>query len=526
MAKEITAFRANDNLRRGDTPVEYTSEQIYEIQKCADDPIYFIKNYCKIISLDEGLVKFNLYPYQEDFVSLIHNSTRIIAKWARQSGKSITSAAYLVWYVLFNEHKRVGILAHQASGAREILSRIQTIYESLPIWLQAGVIEWNKGSFELDNGSSIITAATASTGIRGKSCNIIFLDEIAFISSNEFEVFFSSVYPTIASSKDSKVIISSTPDGLNHFYKLWTEAVNGINGYVYQAINWYDPPGRDEKFKEKMIAEIGMDRWRQEFECDFLGASGAIIKSEVLKNIPVQNPIITQYDDKFRVFVEPKKDHQYVAICDVSEGIEKDSSTIQIIDLTNFPFEQVAVFQDNTMKSNLFHLTIDKIAKNYNEALVIVESNSIGKEVLNNLFYDAEYENLFRDDDFGIRTTKTVKNVGCSEMKYLVENSYLILKDYETISELSNFVRGSDGKIGAKKDHHDDLVMPIVLFSYFVNNKKLFNRYFDSDENGKINNIVIQKIDNELLPIGWVNDGHGIQNLAEPEEDTFGLFHS
>ena len=223
-SRKLDGYLGNANLKAAGIELEFTKEQVSEYVKCAKNPDYFIREYVKVVSLDKGLVPFDLYSYQEDLVNTIHGNRFIIAKLPRQSGKSTTIVSYILHYVLFNQNMNVAILANKQATAREILSRLKMAYEYLPLWLQQGIIEWNKGSIELENGSKIIASSTSASAIRGGSFNLIFLDEFAHVPNNIAEEFFSSVYPTITSGQTTKVLMVSTPNGLNLFYYFWKNA--------------------------------------------------------------------------------------------------------------------------------------------------------------------------------------------------------------------------------------------------------------------------------------------------------------
>ena len=279
------AYLGNPNLKKVNVKQEYTKEQIVEIQKCMKDPIYFIKNYIQIVSLDKGLVPFELYDFQEKLVDTFHNNRFTICKMPRQSGKSTTIISYLLYYSIFNDNKNIAILANKAATARDILSRYQLAYENLPSWLQQGVINWNKGNIELENGSKLVAAATSSSSVRGSSFNIIFLDEFAYVPQQIAESFFSSVYPTISSGKDTKVMIVSTPHGMNMFYKLWVDAEEKRNLYVPIEVHWSEVPGRDERWKEETIKNTSETQFRTEFECEFLGSANTLIAPAKIKSM-------------------------------------------------------------------------------------------------------------------------------------------------------------------------------------------------------------------------------------------------
>ncbi len=516
------SYQGNINLNPKGFKENYTKEQIREIIRCKFDPIYFIKNYIYIVNLDDGLIKFDLYDYQTKFINLIHNNKRIIAKLGRQSGKTASFAAYMCHYIIFNENKTAAILGNKDKTAREILYRIKIMFENLPKWLKPGVVEWNKGTVEFDNGSRIVTAATSSSAIRGMAINFLALDEFAFIHHGVFEDFIQSVYPTISTSKEAKILMVSTPWGLNHFYKFWIEAEKGINGYKYFSIKWNEVPGRDEAWREKMISEIGIERFRQEFESEFLGSSNTLIDVNTIRNMVFEDPISIN-NDNLKIYENPIKNHSYISVCDVAEGVGGDYSTIQIIDVTTIPWKQVAVFNDNLIKTNLFSNVINNIGKAYNNSLVIVENNSIGESVLNSLNYDYEYENLFfYNKKFGIRMTRGSKRLGCSHLKTFIELNKLNILNFETIEQFSYFEKQKNGTFSAAKTKHDDLITPLILFSYFMSNEQLVDIWLEQENIlGKIYSKAMEEIENNLLPVGFFPDSMKKEDNSIPLEYFF-----
>ena len=251
-------YLGNPNLKKANTPIEFTQEQVLEFMKCKDDPVYFANNYIKIVSLDEGLTQFHPYHFQEKLINNFHENRFNICNFLmpRQTGKSTTVVSYLLHYAVFNDSVNIGILANKAATARELLSRLQTAYENLPKWMQQGIISWNKGSLELENGSKILAASTSASAVRGMSFNILFLDEFAFVPNHVADSFFASVYPTITSGKNTKVIIVSTPHGMNHFYRMWHDAEKSKNEYVPTDVHWSEVPGRDESGKNKLLQTL------------------------------------------------------------------------------------------------------------------------------------------------------------------------------------------------------------------------------------------------------------------------------
>lgn len=514
-------YLGNPLLKSTNVAVKYTAEQLQEYVKCAEDPVYFIQNYIKIVSLDHGLVPFSLYPFQQRIVDTIHKNRFTICKIPRQSGKSITVTSYLLHYCIFNPNVRVAILANKGTTAKELLDRFKTSYENLPRWLQQGIVEWNKFSVQLENGSKIIAAATSSSAVRGGSYNIIVLDEYAYVPNGVAEEFFSSVYPTISSGKNTKAILISTPKGLNHFYKTWTNAVHGKNGYVPIEAHWYDVPGRDNNFKKQTIANTSESQWRTEYECDFVGSENTLLAPSKLANLVFGTPV-TSTPDGLDIYEPPKKDGIYVMCVDTSRGDEQDYHAFSVIDCTASPYRQVAKFKNNTMSYQVFPHVIKKTGDMYNEALVLFELNDLGQAVAELLHEELEYGNVLSvtnrgkrgqkaDGGFGsgkvqmgVRTSYQIKKIGCSNLKDMVENDKLIIQDFDTISEFSTYVAKGAG-YEANEGYNDDLVSTLVLFGW-VTTQSYFKDYTNTDIRKKIYEEQIRKIEEQVMPFGFFNE--------------------
>ena len=528
------AYLGNPNLKKVNTPIEFTKDQIVEFQKCADDPIYFMKNYIQIVSLDEGLIPFRMYDFQEKIVNTMHNNRFTICKLPRQSGKSTTVVSYLLHYALFNPNSNIAILANKSTTARDILSRVQLAYENLPRWLQQGVINWNKGNIELENKSTIVAAATSSSAIRGGSYNIIFLDEYAFVPPNIAEMFFSSVYPTISSGSSTKMIIVSTPYGMNQFYKLWTDAENGRNDYIPIEVHWSEVPGRDEEWKERTIRNTSPEQFQQEFECEFLGSVNTLISPAKIKNIVFKTPL--KSNAGLDVYEEPKKGQTYVCCVDVARGVSKDYSAFTIIDGTQMPYKVVAKYRNNDIKPILFPHTIDRVCKAYNHAHVLVETNDLGQQIAEALQFELEYDNLLmttqrgragqilgagfsgRGSGFGVRMTKQIKKIGCSNIKTLIESDKLIINDFNIIEEMSTFIKKGQSW-QAEEGCTDDLMMCLVIFGW-LSNQPFFKEMTDTNARQQLYEEQQNLIEQDMSPFGFVDDG--IPDHEKVEIDEYG----
>jgi len=511
-------YLGNKNLKAAGVTIEFTQEQIKEYIKCSRNPAYFILKYCKIISIDEGLIDFDLWNFQKEMVSTFENNRFSICKLPRQVGKTTTVGAYILWKILFSEQYSVAILANKMAQAREILGRIQLMYEHLPLWIQQGILEWNKGSIKLENGSEILASATSSSAIRGTSQNLIYLDEFAFVPNNLQQEFFTSVFPTISSGKSSKVIITSTPNGMNLFYKIWTDSENGENDYSRISIHWSDVPGRDEKWKEETIRATSEIQFRQEFETEFLGSAHTLINPDKLAMIPFTKPLYTK--NLFDCYEESQPENEYVIVVDTSRGVGLDYSAFVVFDVTEFPYKIIGKYKNKEITPLLYPNVIYDIAKKYNNAYILVEINDIGEQVSNVLYHDFEYENMLftstKDTQklsggfggkvrLGVRTTKSVKRIGCSALKDAVENDKLIINDYDCLFELCNFINKKDS-YEAEEGYNDDLVMCLVLFCWLLR-QDYFKELTNSDIRKKIFEENQRMIEEDVLPFGFIDDG-------------------
>ncbi len=514
---QITAklkhYLGNPKLKRVNMPMQLTEDQIREFIKCSKDPIYFIENYVKIITLDKGFVQISLYPFQKQAVQDINDNRRVIVKAGRQVGKTTMVVGYILWYILFNEDKFVAILANKAPTAREILNRIKIAYESLPLWLQQGVRVWNKGDIELENNCRIMATSTASSAIRGYSISLLYLDEFAFVPSNIADEFFTSVYPTISSGTQSKILISSTPNGMNHYYRMWTEAVEGQNGFKHIEANWRQVPGRDQAWADDQRRILGEEKFLQEMECEFMGSAGTLLSAAALKSLAFVKPQHVS-ETGIKIYGAPIPEHSYAVIVDTSRGRGLDYSACITIDITQIPYRLVATYKDNNISPLVYPSIIKQIADYYNQAQVLVEINDNGQQIADSLFEDYEYENILSTVDLkgkialtwgygnrsqrGIRTTKSVKRLGCSILKNLVEGQKILIQDFDVISELSTFI-AKGGSFEAEEGSHDDLVMCLVLFSWMTN-QQFFADMTNTNIKQKLHEDQLRQIEEEALP--------------------------
>ena len=514
-------YLGNINVKRDGVQQQWVEHEVVEYAKCMSDPSYFARKYVKIISLDEGLVNFDLYPYQEQMFNHFNDNRFSIVLACRQSGKSISSVVYLLWYAIFHPEKTIAVLANKGATAREMLQRVTLALEHLPFFLQPGCRALNKGSIEFSNNSRIVAAATSGSSIRGMSVNLLFLDEFAFVE--RASEFYTSTYPVISSGRDTKVIITSTANGIgNTFHKIWEGAVQQTNEYKPYTVNWWDVPGRDEEWKRQTVSNTSQLQFDQEFGNTFFGTGDTLINSDTLLDLRSKPPIQVLEGGDVKVYEETKKDHEYLMTVDVARGRGQDYSTFNVIDITVRPFKQVAVYRNNTISPILFPDIIYKFAKVYNNAYVIIESNDQGSIVCRGLYYDLEYENVhvesaIKANAVGIEMTRKSKRLGCSGIKDLLEERKLDICDENTILEISTFV--SKGQSYEASDgNHDDLMMNLVMLGYFVSTQ-MFSDMTDINLKQMMFENQMREIEDAIVPFGFVDDGSdAIRELEEQDK--------
>lgn len=518
----LLGYNGNKKLRRAFLDISLTQYQLDEFKKCSKDPVYFIKNYVKIISLDKGIIPFELYPFQEDMVTKFVNNRFVICKIPRQSGKTITTVAFLLHSILFNENYNVAILAHKGSAANGILARLKLAYENLPPWLQSGIIEWNKGNIELENGSKISAHATSADGLRSGSYNIILLDEFAFVQNTIAEEFFTSTYPVITAGTQTKIIIVSTPRGMNLFYTMWIRAEAGKSDYLPIEVHWSAVPGRDEKWKEQTIRNTSEEQFQQEYMTEFLGSSNILISAAKMKQLIILQHDPIEKDGSLDIFDRPIPGHTYTMTVDVAEGLNQDYSTFAVIDVTSIPYKVSAKYRNNNITPMLFPTKILQTAKMYNDAFVLVEINSIGLQVADILHFEFGYDNLIKIETkgkqgqvqtpgfkkkiaYGIKTTKQTKIIGCANLKTLIESDKLIVRDPEIIKEFTTFSVDKQ-TYKAEEGSNDDLVMTLVHFGWLTS-QKYFKENINSDIRQAIQKEQMNIMDSDLVPFGIIDNG-------------------
>lgn len=494
-----TSYLNNPKLKRHGVQINFSKAEVSEYIKCANNYEYFFDKYIKIVHTDLGLIPFKLRPYQKNMIKTFEDNRFVICKLPRQYGKSTTVAGYILWLVLFKPYFVIGILAHKVELAREILGKIQLAYENIPLWMQQGIIEWNKGTIELENGSKIICQATSASAARGYAFNLIYLDEFAFVHNNIAETFFTSAFPTISSGKTTKMIITSTPRGMNYFHQLWEDAINKRSGFVPVDAHWSDIPGRDEKWRKEQIDQLGsVEKFDQEFGCEFIGSSNTLIHPNILRRL-MEHGIIdaVRYRNNLKIYHEPDKAATYIATVDTGFGTEGNYSVTTVFRVDKIPYEVVAIYRNNTVNTILYPHIIHDILKEYNNAYVLIEVNSVGKEISDILMYEIEYENILttqtrgrngtilggsfgKDLKYGLDMNKRSKAIGCSNLRTLIESNKLVINDKDFVKELTNFIRYPNGTFKADEGETDDVVMTGVMFAWLTT-EEYFKELTDSN---------------------------------------------
>jgi hypothetical protein len=472
-------------VKKPNQKISYTSHMIKEMEKCMNDIIYFTK-YVKIIDPDRGKITLfdNLRDYQIEFLNQLKDNRKVIGLWSRQSSKTTCIAVFYLWYALFNNDILMGLVSNKESGAKDILKRIKSSYEELPVWLKCGVVSYNMKSIVFENNTEILVSATSADAFRGRTLRILTMDEAAFVKPKSIlSDFWSANFPALSASNQSKIFVISTPNGVGDlFYTLWQGAINEKNGFLPSRVHWWQVPGRDEEWKKEQQKVLSELEWQREYECVFLGSANTVIDSKILEELLSldKDPIKYDLNDRLRIYEYPLNDKKYVVSVDSAKGTGEHYSTIQILKINSispFKLEQVAVFQDNHTDIYLFADIVYKLALYYNNAHIMVENNAEGSVVVNKLWWDYEYEKLVNESTkrtgLGIRATKITKPKAVIIMKKLIENHDLILKDKNTIDELTTFVETSNNIFKGKDDKTDDLVSALY-WGCFISEFELF----------------------------------------------------
>ena len=534
-------YNGNPLLKAKNVKIEWTPEMLSEFEKCSEDIVYFVETYIQIVTPDEGLVPFIMRDYQKELILSLKNDRFVIVSMARQSGKSETVRAFAIWYILFNSQKTIGLLANKEKTSIEMLTKLQNSYSHLPKWLMQGIVENNKTSFTIENGSRIISAATSASSIRGSTCQVLVIDEAAHVEN--WDEFYTSVFPTIAEGKSTKVCLISTPNGLNHFYKFWVDSENDKNEFIRHFVPWYRVPGRDERWRDTILQGMNgdLEKFDQEMNISFIGSSGTLIAGWKLKEL-VAHKTIAQSDGVYQ-YEAPIKNRRYVLIADVSQGKGLDYSTFSIIDVTTMPYKQVCVYRDNKIPPINFAGVIHMMGVAYNNAGILIEVNDMGGEVANAVLYEFENENvLFTTSkgmgakgkqitfdysgpgvDKGIRTSRTTKGQGCGLLKLLIEQNQLQVIDEESINELKTFSR-KNASYEAEVNCHDDLVMTLVNFAW-LSATIFFKSYTEISTVSSLRELSDEEVADRMLPFGYITQAAPIEDhrkIVQPPEWMYG----
>jgi hypothetical protein len=533
------SFQGNEKIKPVGVKVSLTMEQIKEYIKCQEDVIYFMSNYAWVFKPGSGNIKFQPYDYQKKFARMIVDNRFVISKFPRQAGKSTTTALVIVWMLMFSDPDKpvkIMIAAHKSAAASEIMARIKMTVENTPLWMQQGIVTWNAQSIQLENGSRVNAVTTTEDTGRSGSYDMIFLDEFAFVEENIAQEFYSAAYPTISSSSTSKVVIASTPNGMNLFYNMWTQSLNKTkdpenwNGFEPIEIKWDDVPGRGEEYKQITLRALSnnIERWNQEFECTFLGGDNTLIPSWAVAALTFMNPI-ENLPEKVKIFKRPDPKNRYMICVDTSRGKGVDFSAFTVIDITSTPYEVVATFRNDTITTLYYPNIIFNTARIYNDALALIETNDLGQQVVDILYHSLEYENILACENkgrvgqvlsgsassMGVNTSVKTKNIGCSTLRSLCENKQLIVNDFEIIKEMSKFVR-TGNTYRAEPGTHDDLIMTLVIFAWATSQP-----YFLDLTDQNIREIMyakrIQQAEEELVPFGFIHEGNEEDDVIETD---------
>jgi hypothetical protein len=516
-------YNKNPSLRSEGEAIEMTPEMIQEWIRCKEDIYYFAEKYYYLNTIDHGRILMKLRDYQYRLLNTINDKSdpakrHTLVLSGRQSGKTEVSMLYMLHYILFNETKTVAILANNEKTASDILRKIKDSYESLPIWLQQGIKEagWAQQKIQLENGCMVISGSTSSNGIRGRTISLLFLDEFAFVAPNVADEFIASVYPTIASGETSEIIMVSTPNGLNHFYNFWVNAQKSVddggNSFKPVKVNWDEVPKRDGDWKKQTIANVGLIKWNQEYECRFLGSAPTLVDPDKLEELgekSIIDPKMLKYNGGLLIYEEPTDDDFYIMGVDSASGNGGDYSVIQILKIKDeYSIEQVAMFRSNTMSYAKFAEACIGISEYYNGAFMMVENNDIGAQVCSMIWDDFEYDLIVNTDKKGIGTRSTKKSKLDANMitKRYIENDWLIIRDAETLKEFAQYEEVTPNVFKGPRSGHDDCVTAMLWSIYFVTTP-----YFDGkDFNVKSIDkkfILKKKLEEDDAPIVMFDNG-------------------
>lgn len=503
-------FNGIPNLRDANEPVKIDIDKLREIKKCAIDPIYFIRNYVYINTKDNGMQLFDLYDFQEAALKRFLKYRFNINKWSRQVGKSTVVRGFILWWGIFHKDQLIAMIGNKLSLAKEQMQQLRDSYSRLPVWLQPGVKLWNKTSIQFSNNSRIIVSSSSPDNIRGFSINLLYLDEFAFLRPNLATEFIASVMPSISSGKTTRCIITSTPNSMNHFYDMWqtsldepqaeAELQKGNNNlYVRSVVTWDQVPGRTEEWANAEKLKIGDQRFRQEYECEFVGSGITLIDYRCLETLKASDPLpfdnsiwppalaYIVKDISIRTFKYPEpagvmeaKGYSYVASIDTAYGMRQDYHVLQIAKVySNIKCEQVFTMSSNCTEVSDFCRIANIILKFYHNPYLIIEYNGPGKSTYDYFFNVAMYPNIINFDLHarGLWATPTMKNNVVILLKMYVQRGYIKLHDYNTIMELMSFTKKTQNTWGGGGNNHDDHVTSLYWIIYFLNSTYYYGNF-------------------------------------------------
>lgn len=517
-------YKGDSTLRSIDEAVELEQWQIEEYIRCKKDIIYFAEKYFKIINIDEGEITIQLREYQKKILKAFFepqdNKRHCAVLAGRQVGKSTISTVYILHYALFNADKTIAILANKETTAIEILDRIKLAYSKLPLWLQLGIHNdgWNKKSIKLENNTKIIVAATSKSAISGLSISLLYIDEFAKIQDSLAQDFMDSVFPTIMSAKTSRIMIISTPTGLNHWYRIWKSSISGENDFFPIKINWWEIPGRDDEFRKSIIRNFGKNHWNQEYAASFIGSSKTLIDPDILEGIKTKEPHSYRLSDRMMIYEPPISGTKYVLGVDVSKGTKRNYSVVQVIKInSHIDLEQVAIFRSNTISTNDYAQVIIEISKYYNNAMIMIENNSVGEGVANSIWHVYEYEymvNLDKTGALGVNSNKRTKLQANLILKKYLEKYWLKLVDKTTVFELSQYEEDSNRLNSFSNQNGDDDCVAALLWAvYFMETIFFDGEWLHSSDIDPQNMI---KDEDDGIPVIFVPNSSGLD--AETED--------
>jgi len=496
-------YMGNKELPNSKYAHVYTKEQVAALKKAKRNILYFAENFFYIVNLDTGKETIKLYPAQKNALRDMRDNRFYILLASRQIGKSTLMTIYLLWQACFKKDQRILLVANKEATAIEIFGRVRMAYEQLPNWLKPPVKEYAKTSMTLDNGSRIGITTTTGTAARGQSVNCLVIDEMAFIENHLVDEFWKSVYPIISSSKKSKAFICSTANGTqNLFYKLYNDSeTNPDSAWANGKILWHEVPGRTEKWAAETRASIGSDEaWRQEFCCEWINSGESSIDDALYEKMEkdVCDPIAVLDDGCYKIWEEADPSRFYAAGVDTAEGVGKDSSVVQVLDITD-PAEvrQVAVYKNNKISPLEFSNKVYAILRNYGNPLALIERNNCGAQVVDRLMNDMGYPKLVsygnkqahrKNRMYGMIAHTNTKHKGIINMRYWMNDlQSIVMRDKDTLEEFKNFVRYPNGSWKAQRGKHDDMVMA-MMYAYYVLDNDIAEQFFEiieKDDTGR-----------------------------------------